>query len=149
MPFSPVRRTAQTLLDAPFEALIALVYALSGASALTVPNAPSGAVAAAWPTWLIHAWGGYLLGGGLLVLAGLFTRSWPARIRVGYSLELAGMSLLAPATAVYAAVVVWSDFGSRGIYAAGVGAAFALACLVRALAIRSILRILERVPTDG
>jgi hypothetical protein len=110
----------------PHEVLLLAWSLIFGVSGLASAPAP-GSIVAMVPPWEVGAWSAMLAGSGAVGLVGISLR----RSQAGTWLELAGMLFGSAATLMYCVAVVVAA-GSRGMFAAGLVAAWTLANLWRA-----------------
>lgn len=116
------RACARLVLESA-EAFVALLCVLAGAGYLAGAPQP-GSIDAVLPAWIRTGWGGYLLAGGILVLAGVAA----GRRRT----EKVGLWLLAGPGVAYAAAAI--AYGrAPALFPAGLTIAFAAAFAVRAM----------------
>lgn len=97
------------------------------------------------PTWVVWGWYLLLTAGGLIGVVGAF---WPRRrIYTGLQLERASMIFLAGGTCMYMIAMI-AAAGVRATGAAGFLAAWAAACVWRALQIHSDLIRIDKIVND-
>jgi hypothetical protein len=113
----------------PHQAFLLLVSVVTG-FAYTVGAPPPASVTALLPHWAVLVWAGGLVVSGIVGLIGTFGRA--------LQVEQASMLLGAGALMWYTLAVV--QFGWRGLFAASITIAWAMANLARAAQIRRDLR---------
>jgi hypothetical protein len=111
---------------APFEVPIVTYFALLGIFALIVET--PGSITESLDHWVIIAWGLTFALGGIIALVGRYMQA--------FTMESAGLGLLAGGFATYAGVAVWVN-GTNAIFAAGAYVALVTGCIIR---IRVILK---------
>lgn len=115
-----LRRTLDVLGLAPFEAMLAVVGIISGATTLLGAAPPS--LSETLPAAMVAVWGVALLVGSPLILAGIIAQ----QLRV----EQAGLVLLAATTLIYGAAIVVVQ-PAAATTAAATYLLYAAACLLR------------------
>lgn len=129
----------------PFVFLLALC-ALSGVTLLAGGPEP-GSIEATLPVWAAHTWGGFLAGGSLLAMLGVF---WPDHGRWSLThalmIERLGLTVLGGAGFVYALAVLVAA-GPGGRLAGGIIGYFTVVCVSRAWKIGQAFRLTVKAVT--
>jgi hypothetical protein len=133
--FIVLKRIPYRILNNSFELMVASVGLLAGFPLLLGPPYP-GIIDNLLPTWLVALWSIQLVSGCLLVLLGLFKGS-PKEERFG-------LSVLSPASLVYAVAVIFV-LGQEGILAAIPYVLFSAACTLRWYILGVSLCVRERL----
>lgn len=92
-----VRKLPVVIVNAPERVVLNAAFVLVGLSAFVTDTGD--AAVSAWPVWVLIAWSGCMIAGGLSVLVGMF--------RGRTSTERLGYVLVAPACLIYGVSVLW------------------------------------------
>jgi hypothetical protein len=124
-PFRLARVIPSVVLDEPWALFVKTLCILSGVTTFIGPT--PGTIESSLPQPVVYLWSATLVLGAGCGLVGLLRPQWRG-------LEITGLIWLGTAAAVYS-VTIFVRFGFAGAVAGSVVLAFALAALVRALAV--------------
>jgi len=127
----------------PFEIFMLAACVLAGIAGLITPRASSNAISMLLPDWQLIAWYWGLVVSGSIGLLGIAGKRATALL-----VERIGLATLSCLTLAYSIAVV-DAAGLRGAFAAGITAAFAVACVGRCWQIGADLKLVSRGAVEG
>lgn len=132
---SIIHYTPSPILSEPFELFIAICGVFAGIPYLT-GHIRAGSLDQLLPWWLVRAWGGELIFGGIMTVTGLLLRK-PI-------IERGGILPLGLAAFIYALSIAYFA-GLSGIYIILVDVGFGIAAVSRYIAIRVAQHLVQEV----